>query len=442
MNAVQPLGSPCIDVTPKIALIDRPISITLSGFASNISLTLHAKTEDDAMQVWESWATFLSDTEGNVDVNTQQPHSGSYQQADGMGLLWSMTRRSKARKHHTSSHFVKTQLSRSTSVIITAEVEGTIVTRALVERVHIASGVTQQELHEQGLIGTLFLPSDTAPRPAVLIVGGSDGLPCLRAAALLASSGYVALALTYFFAPSLPATLARIPLEYFKQAIHWIEQHPRVQKSKIGVLGGSRGGELALLLGSLFPQIAAVVATAPSSLTNQSVSTFSPQAAWTYQGIPFPYVVSRPNLSDLLYLLKCILLHRPVSFKRVSQKTLRPSQAREQAAISVEKIQGPLLLISGADDQVWPSSIYAERIVSRLVEYHFPYFYQHLSYPSTGHVVGLPYGFPFLPPLIEAEVVGPLLLAVGGKKQESAFADIDSWRQVKRFLGEYLERVL
>jgi len=39
---------------------------------------------------WESQATFLTDTEGSVDVSTQQPFSGTYAQVDPMGLFWSM----------------------------------------------------------------------------------------------------------------------------------------------------------------------------------------------------------------------------------------------------------------------------------------------------------------------------------------------------------------
>jgi hypothetical protein len=56
--------------------------------------------------------------------------------------------------------------------------------------------------------------SAPARRPALLIFGGSEGgLSGTLIAALLAAHGYPALALAYFNAPGLPATLSDIPLE-------------------------------------------------------------------------------------------------------------------------------------------------------------------------------------------------------------------------------------
>jgi hypothetical protein len=49
-----------------------------------------------------------------------------------------------------------------------------------------------------------------------------------EAASLLAMNGYPALALAYFAAPGLPATLAGVPLEYFARAVRLLRAQPGV----------------------------------------------------------------------------------------------------------------------------------------------------------------------------------------------------------------------
>ncbi len=56
----------------------------------------------------------------------------------------------------------------------------------------------------------------------------------------------------------------------------------------------------------------------------------------------------------------------------------------ENAAIEVEKIKGPILLLSAVDDQAWPSHSMSEKMVQRLKEKHFSHYYQHVSF-AGGH---------------------------------------------------------
>src|SRR5207253_876376 len=100
---------------------------------------------------------------------------------------------------------------------------------------------------DQGLVGTLYLPGTTAARPAIMTLGGSDGgidAAALSAAAL-ANHGFAALAIAYFGAAGLPSGLVDIPLEYLERAIRFLRSHPAVLSERLGVLGRSRGGELA-----------------------------------------------------------------------------------------------------------------------------------------------------------------------------------------------------
>ena len=56
------------------------------------------------------------------------------------------------------------------------------------------------------------------------------------------------------------------------------------------------------------------------------------------------------------------------------------------AVIRVEKITGPVLLISSKMDTMWPSELAAKQIIKRLQGSSFSYFFQHLSYDYGGHL--------------------------------------------------------
>ena len=52
-----------------------------------------------------------------------------------------------------------------------------------------------------------------------------------------------------------------------------------------------------------------------------------------------------------------------------------------RATIPVERINGPVLLISGEDDQMWPSRTLAEIAMERLRAHRHPYPDEHIAYP-------------------------------------------------------------
>jgi dienelactone hydrolase len=108
------------------------------------------------------------------------------------------------------------------------------------------------------------------------------------ASALLADHGAAALALAYFKEPSLPKKLRNVPLEYFQKALKRLRSAPNVDPKRIFVMGGSRGGEAALLIGATYPRLVhGVIALVPSNVVNSSPDGRSP--AWTLHGEPVPF---------------------------------------------------------------------------------------------------------------------------------------------------------
>ena len=267
-----------------------------------------------------------------------------------------------------------------------------------------------------------------------MLLSGSGGGLSEAQAALHASRGYAALALAYFRAGDLPENLIRIPLEYFERAIAWLEARPEVDANRLAVGGTSRGGELCLLLASRYPQFKAVVARVPSAVVYGGIGGEDGhlQPSWTYRGEGIPFVPSRPGslpdynaAGDEGYALTPIYL-----------KSLEDRERVRQAAIPVERINGPVLAISGKEDAMWPSSVYSDMVMERLAEHLHPYPDEHIACEGTGHSVGQPWW----PTTVNKGLhpVSKIVFAYGGNPKQSANAQADAWTRTIAFLDANL----
>src|SRR5690349_19091225 len=79
-----------IQVAPNRSMVDEPLGIRLTGLESGQQVTLRASQTDDHQRTWRAHATFVADSNGQVDVAAQAPLSGTYADVDAMGLIWSM----------------------------------------------------------------------------------------------------------------------------------------------------------------------------------------------------------------------------------------------------------------------------------------------------------------------------------------------------------------
>jgi dienelactone hydrolase len=202
-------------------------------------------------------------------------------------------------------------------------------------------------------------------------------------------------------------------------------------------MGGARGGELALLLGATFADFKAVVGYVPSGIVHAGISggglrEARRRPAWTYGGHAVPFVSSR----DASRMEDVPPSPEPLALTPIFLRALEDHAAVEAAEIPVERINGPVLLISGQDDQMWPSPVLAEIAMKRLAAHHHPYDYRHLSYPGAGHLIGPP----GLPATVRASL-HPLAgrsLAFGGNPKDNAAAAADSWPKVLAFFRQAL----
>lgn len=242
-------------------------------------------------------------------------------------------------------------------------------------------GASRIDVRDNGLNAILYRPAGNTPAAALIVLGGSEG--GLQAASGVGvgfvKQGYAVLSLAYFMDEGLPQSLENIPLEYFDKAVDWLKAQPGIDRDNIGIIGGSRGSEAALLVAARRPDIKAVAAFAPSGIVWQGLNFQNPMnmgPAWTADGKALPFVA--PNG----------MLYRPnAAMKPMFDHAIGEADTRADTNIPVENIKGPILLVSGKADALWPSYDMGERIVARLKDKKFRYPVQHLSYENAGHMV-------------------------------------------------------
>ncbi len=403
-----------LELIPTRALDDQAPVIRATGLQANEHVTIHADLTDGADHPWHAQAEFIADAEGVVDVSRQAPIKGSYKKASSAGLIWSMMPAAKNVEVYRAPAKLEPQVIHFKLQHFKLDKNGQSVATADFEQLSIADGVKRVEV-KGGLHGMLYVPPEPGPHPGVLVLGGSEGGLPTRNAAWLASHGYAAFALAYFRYENLPAQLEMIPLEYFGQALDWMKSRPEIAGDKLGVMGGSRGGELALQLGSMYPQIKTVVAFVPANTRHQSCCSgggrfgFS-SAAWTWKGAPLAYLNGRGG----------------------------PAAMEQAAEIQVERTHGPILLISGQDDGIWESSRMSDKVIGRLKGAHFAYEFEQLKYAHAGHRAGHPGIYPTWYGRVTHPVSGRET-HYGGTPEGNAESSIDAAPKVLEFLRKGFE---
>ena len=391
------------------ALVDERFDLTLEGLKPGQEVTIRV---DGNRGQWHASEKFKSDDRGRVVVT------------DPMRFIWSAT------GDRPPTPAAAGPPPAGQPWVFTAEVDGRAIATKTIFRKPVADNVRVVPVRERRLVGTAYFPAGEESRAAIIVVPGSNGgIPGPASpAGGLASRGYVVLALAYFNAEGLPPMLQNIPLEYFATAVEWLKAQPTVDATRIGLLGTSRGGELALLLGATYPSaFRVIVANVPSSVVWPGMSTDAEVPAWTLSRKPLAHVPGYFTREDL-----------KLSSRERFLKRMKDPAALERAAIPVERINAPLLMISGKDDQLWPSDIFATRVVERLQKHQFQHPVEHYSYEHAGHMIGRPY----MPTSDVREVrIHPISkrpIMMGGTAEGQARANEDFWQKLLAFLDKYL----
>jgi dienelactone hydrolase len=330
-----------------------------------------------------SWAVVAAASDGTVDLGRDAPESASWTTgADVDGIFW-------------SAPPAAAPVFDIDVTVTDADTAEPLATGAF-SRIPVNVGVDATQVNEGTRIGTLARPAGggTKKRGAVLAFGGSEGTSSTGEffAYYFAQLGYVSFGVGYFGEPGLSPYLERVPLEVLQDDLEFLASQPDVDPERIAVLGGSRGGELALLLGAHYPDlVSAVVAQVPSGYVWGATSG-EPVTGWTFAGADVPFVPSSGALADTYYEDgELYYVSTPAFLADIEAAT---PEELDAATTRAELTDGPVLLLAGEGDNLWPSCVLADVAFARLeasghVETHGDESY---CFPSAGHFIAFPPG--------------------------------------------------
>lgn len=403
-------------------LLDDELAIEIVGLKSDQVVHVEASWIDGDRIQWVSEGVFQADSEGLVEIAKQEPITGNYKGVDPMGLFWSMEMcnvipSSDEEEDYCGKYCLPNELRVFDGKKLIAQ--------KTICRCFLNDDIEQIWVEDEGLIGRLFLPPTEEPMPVVIILTGSNGGLQSGTAAMIASHGIPAFALAYSGIGELPPTVEDIPLEYFETAFEWIKNHPKLS-GEVYLHGTSRGAELALVLGSYFPdKISKIVAVAPTSVVLSSDS-------WLYNDEPIlpaaPFFIDLNNDpfedDNSRENPRSIRIHR-------ERGLILERESFDLAAIPVEKIRCPILLVSGGDDQLGPCSTYAKLILERLDDHNSTIKREHLDFPKAGHLISEPYF-----PRCNVYCSEGMWMNYGGTPKEDEHASRESWKRTLEFFKE------
>lgn len=199
------------------------------------------------------------------------------------------------------------------------------------------------------------------------------------------------------------------PLERFGKAIEFLKTRGC---SKIGIVGASTTGMLALVAASNFPEISLTVAVSPPDFVMEGFyqdgkdgmrerpGDGESSVSWQGQPLPYlPYAYRHPE-----YWQKIMEESRAGGDKIASRKMFDESERRhplqEEEKIKVELIRGRVICIGAEDDVLWNTCRYIRRMEQRLRgtshECVFePWLYEHgthFAFPESMLKLMLPVG--------------------------------------------------
>ena len=364
-----------LDISPDTAFADVPVNIVISGLEPDDDVVVRGETEDEDGRLFTSWARFQANANGVVDLAVETPLEGTYRSANSSGLVWSM--RSASGEWFRSSNSWTQRTYR-----ISAETRDGIV-ESEITRTYPWRSVTRETVSVGDVTAELWLPASDASVPVIIWLGGSGGSPSRTRASFMAGRGFAVLDLMYLGGGDVPE-LVGIPLERVTLAIDFASSHARIDGRRTGLFGTSKGAELALEVAVHDPRVRAVATWAPSSVAFEGISfrKLRPGSSWSWNGTPVNYARYPLTLRALANPIRMIF-GKPMHFRPIYEQTL--ARAPDEAFIPVEQIAGRILLLSGTDAQMWPSSHMAAQIVARLERHGRLQDVRNRVYHGAGH---------------------------------------------------------
>ncbi|XP_034019149.1 peroxisomal succinyl-coenzyme A thioesterase-like isoform X3 [Thalassophryne amazonica] len=254
LSIMSVTSPPILSVVPSRALVDETFKVQVKNLPAGLPVTLHSLYRSEQKDDWEAYGHYVSDHTGTVSVPDDFSFGGTYTGKEAMGLLWSMCpvpgspEGLRLRVMNVCSPML-VNISVYRGHVVEGFRDQDPLASVVTERWYMAPGVQRIEIREEELRGTLFIPPGPGPFPGLLDMwGGGGGLVEYRAS-LLASHGFVTLALDYYTPKG--ADTRNTELSLFESAFNVIKDHPKVIQDRVGIFGLSLGAVVTLNLAAL-----------------------------------------------------------------------------------------------------------------------------------------------------------------------------------------------
>ncbi|WP_195892533.1 acyl-CoA thioester hydrolase/BAAT C-terminal domain-containing protein [Halopiger goleimassiliensis] len=366
---------------PGVVQLDQRFELRIEDVPSDEPVTLCARLDDKNGVTWTSRAVYDVE-DGIIAVERDEPVDGTFSNPDTMALIQTMVP-----EDGTDPYLIDDD----TVLEFEVRADGTRLGTSELLRTYGDPAVTVTKIEEH-FDGLLYEPPGDEPAPGVVTFHGTSGTPMYETSRMLASNGFVVLALHWFTfsehaTASVPNNVVEIPVEYAVDAVEWLLDHERTAGSQVGAVGVSKGPELALLAATQTDGIGAVVSLGGSAVVWEGFGLEVPGScsSWTIDGEPVPYLPFRDDLEWDMEPPMDLWSNYTKSYEAATPERI------DEATIPVEEIDGPLLFISGADDALWDAKRFCKPAIDRLDERGHPYEYEQLVLEDAGHAVTVPY---------------------------------------------------
>ena len=236
------------------------------------------------------------------------------------------------------------------------------------------------------------------------------------------------------------------PLERIESAIRWLQAHG---KRRIGIVGASTTGTLALTAASYFPDISLTIAMTPSDFIWQGFEQgkrdgckewpIEGESLFAYQGQPLPYMPFKYQHPQYGQIMQSEAKKGGDMLN--SRKLFDDSEAAhpmtEEEMIKVENIKGKLFAVAAEDDVLWDTAKYVRRMQARLSEKPHDCETELVVYKHGTHFVFPDSMIKTMLPVGSSLFVKLAFRAARQYPKECRKTRIDIDRRVSRVLGEW-----
>lgn len=236
------------------------------------------------------------------------------------------------------------------------------------------------------------------------------------------------------------------PLERFGKAIAFMKAQGC---EKLGVIGASTTGMMALLAASYYPELSLTIAISPPDFVMEAFYRDGKdgmeerpgdnESSVTWQNIQLPYLPYAYRHPE--YWQKIQEESKAGGDKVASRKLFDESERRhpiqEEERIKIEKIRGKIIFIGAEDDVLWDTCRYIRRMEERLERYP-----HESSYESWLYEHGTHFAFPesmlkMMLPVGSGLLVSFMFKAGRDHKKECRETRIDIDRRLRKTLADW-----